>query len=878
MPMNRVFVKFGILAVAAVLVALVLIGIDPDLSYAHTRITTDVNWSNSIQDILRRKCMSCHHPGGIAPDYVDLSVYGTDTVPGARAWAVSIEEQILTHTMPPWKADHRFSKFNNIRALTQEEKDLIIAWIRGGAPQGPRRNIPMPEEFLETNWLFGEPDMVFELPEEQVIEPDQMTHSVTVRFPIDLEEDGWITGYEFLPANPKLIHTMTAHLYDPADLENAEIELEVILPYDPLADEDELEQTRMRALPKGPHFLGQWTKGDAPVLFPDAAAKKLHAGSTIELRIEYKRPEFADPSLEIRDLSKFGLFLAQEDEEIDLLVETKTISNTEFVIEANDANAEVRTSVTFDENVHLIGLSPHLGLLAKDLEVKATYPDGKSTVLLWIPEYKYKWASSYFFDSPISAPAGTRIELAAHYDNSEDNWDNPNSPPIDVEGGDGRNNERLFARIEYMLDDHLNVQVEFVPRESTPASIRGSGMSFTDPLITAKKENDKFDLEDVLGQLREEQQIYWCPMRGNPCELRDYHDPGECEDCWMELKPKSFFLEGKSVAPDRTEWLLTNVGIESVYWCPNRGADDHELKEYLAPGVCEVDGLSLVHKAQFEFRKTYTCLTQSCLRFKDIFYGPGLCPECGQPVTGMGHMNHDPVHGGQFFMAENLYHHLEGTMPSPGEFRLYFYDDWKRPLEARNFAGTLIMEHEVEETGDFTEEEFALEIGNEGEMWFTVRLPEELPIAFFARVVLAGEEKRFDFDFDVLTIEPERTTASYIRLHTHQRTPLTIPATSGEIAEAIYARDRILAELIEKKDWFALHNPAFDAKDLVAALNENPGGLSVRQRGSLKKAVGLINRGGNGLDRAGDASDEPRVRRAYVSFAEGIALLRKIYL
>lgn len=34
-------------------------------------------------------------------------------------------------------------------------------------------------------------------------------------------------------------------------------------------------------------------------------------------------------------------------------------------------------------------------------------------------------------------------------------------------------------------------------------------------------------------------EIYWCPMRGNPCGLDDYKGPGTCKDCFMKLVPKA---------------------------------------------------------------------------------------------------------------------------------------------------------------------------------------------------------------------------------------------------------------------------------------------------------------------------------------------------
>ena len=308
---SKIVVAIGVLA----LMGSVLVPGPRQTALAHTRITTDVTWSENIREIFRTKCMTCHHPGGIAPDYVDFTTYGTDTEPGARAWAIAIEEEIMTGRMPPWKADARFSQFSNAKQLTDEEREFILAWIGGGAPQGPYRNIPVPEEFTKPTWYFGVPDLILSMPEPHIVPADQVKDTHTVKIPIAIDEDAWITGYEFLPGTPKNILAISAYLHDPEGFQPEPLELEVQVEYDPLADEDAEEPTRLRSMPQGPHFLGQWVRGDAPVLFPDAAARLLRVGSTLELHIEYRRPEFADWSSEITDRTQLGLFLANEDEE-----------------------------------------------------------------------------------------------------------------------------------------------------------------------------------------------------------------------------------------------------------------------------------------------------------------------------------------------------------------------------------------------------------------------------------------------------------------------------------------------------------------------------------------------------------------------------------
>ena len=122
----RVFILIAIAGLAGL--GFVLLPNPRHTALAHTRITTKVTWSENIREIFRRKCMTCHHPGSIAPDYVDLTVYGTDTKPGARSWAIAIEEEIMTGRMPPWKADARYPRVATATQPTAEERAYALDW------------------------------------------------------------------------------------------------------------------------------------------------------------------------------------------------------------------------------------------------------------------------------------------------------------------------------------------------------------------------------------------------------------------------------------------------------------------------------------------------------------------------------------------------------------------------------------------------------------------------------------------------------------------------------------------------------------------------------------------------------------------------------
>lgn len=128
-------------------------------AWAHVRISTDLNWSEDIRPIFENKCMSCHSPGGVAPNYIDLTTYGNKPGhSGARDWAKAIEEEILTDRMPPWAADERFGHFADQRFLTEEEEEYIIAWIQGALLRVRSGTFPFPNSFRHATGTWANPN------------------------------------------------------------------------------------------------------------------------------------------------------------------------------------------------------------------------------------------------------------------------------------------------------------------------------------------------------------------------------------------------------------------------------------------------------------------------------------------------------------------------------------------------------------------------------------------------------------------------------------------------------------------------------------------------------------------------------------------------
>jgi hypothetical protein len=193
----------------------------------------------------------------------------------------------------------------------------------------------------------------------------------------------------------------------------------------------------------------------------------LPAGSDVLLQVHYHKSGKSET-----DRTAIGLYYAKGP--VDKLIRggmvlpprRNFLSRPNLVIPAGEANHEVTGTLTVAEDVHVVGVTPHMHWVGKDFFLKATRPDGSTVNLIKIDHWNFNWQGTYDFVAPVALPSGTRIEMVAHFDNSAANPANPSSPPREVHWGEQTTDEMCIGFVQWTRDDeHLNNQP---PRPQLP--------------------------------------------------------------------------------------------------------------------------------------------------------------------------------------------------------------------------------------------------------------------------------------------------------------------------------------------------------------------------------------------------------------------------
>ena len=348
----------------------------------HTPISSRWNYNEHLFPIFLDQCGACHIDGATAP--MSLVTY-RDAFP----WTQSIREEILGLRMPPWQAEDGFGNFRNGHALPAAEMDMILEWSSGGYPQGPRDQVPPVPEF-SADWKLGPPAVELELAEAYAI--DASTSEVVRYFvlPVGTNEDKLITAVDFQPGARAVVRGAAVFI-DTTDAARA---------LDAGDSELGFPQPETGEFPTAPP-VAVWIPGQEPVV-TEGMGYALPAGADVVLRIHYKKTWITEGQ-EFSDTSRVGLHFSNTD--------AVAIASMLIRSPATVSGREVTFSYDIGQDVRLLALLPEVDIESSEMQVEAVRPDGSRVPMLWLREPDTGWATRFWFDAPVSVPAGSRLEV-----------------------------------------------------------------------------------------------------------------------------------------------------------------------------------------------------------------------------------------------------------------------------------------------------------------------------------------------------------------------------------------------------------------------------------------------------------------------------------
>lgn len=382
----------------------------------NTSFAQEVTWTKDIAPIIYQNCSSCHHDNAIAP----FSLMSYDD---AKDNAYIIRLEVNEKSMPPWPADPDFMHFVGEARLEQEEIDAINDWVSQGMPFGNASEEPEAPIFLESGSLLESIDYSVQIDPYQIQSDEEEYRWFVIENPFT--ETVYLNQVEVMVGLENLVHHADLFLdYSGNSLQNDLA--------DPLPGFNS-----NTGVPNNDYYINAWQPGGNIQKYPKGWGVAIPPEANFVIEIHYGPGGSGQIDSTYMNLQ----FVAEEEFERSintawlLYDSSPVLQDGPLVIPANQEKTFHQKTLPFPSDVSLISICPHMHLLGKSYKVWYETAQGDSINLINIPKWDFHWQKYYTFQSIVKIPAGSVIKSEGVYDNTINNHDNPNIPPITVSKG-----------------------------------------------------------------------------------------------------------------------------------------------------------------------------------------------------------------------------------------------------------------------------------------------------------------------------------------------------------------------------------------------------------------------------------------------------------
>jgi hypothetical protein len=407
-----------------------------------------------VEPIMQAKCQQCHRPNDIAPfpllTYSDAATYATD-----------IGVYVGNNVMPPWKPNPSVGSFRNSYALTADERQTILSWVAGGAPEGDPNDAPPAPPSNNSPWQLGQPDMILNLPQFSP-SPDLTDTYRCFSVPTSMMNDVYLNAAQALPGAPQEVHHILIFMDDTGESLQYEGK-------DGSPGYDCFGSVGLQTLSAG-SYLGSWVPGARVQALDPGIGLLLKAGSRVVVQVHYHPSGRAST-----DQTSLGFYLAPAGSVQHRMLAIPVV-NTDFTIPPNASAYPVTANLTIPTFLGVTGkiiqLGPHMHLLGTQIGIDLVHADQSATPLIFIGNWDFNWQGMYTLTDPIPFVSGDTLRVSSVFDNSDDNPNNPNSPIVPVSWGERTTDEMVVGYVGITLDQEWLSQL-FIEKMARPGAAKG---------------------------------------------------------------------------------------------------------------------------------------------------------------------------------------------------------------------------------------------------------------------------------------------------------------------------------------------------------------------------------------------------------------------
>ena len=304
--------------------------------------------------------------------------------------------------------------------------------------EGDPSKLPALPKFTE-GWQLGVPDLVVSMEKGYTLYADGPDIYRNFVIPLNLDEDKWIQAIEFRPGKRSVVHHSLFY-YDTSGQAREQDAADPIPGY-----------KSMGGAQREGSSIGGWAVGGIPKNLPDGLAHFLPKGSDLILSTH-----FHPSGKKETEVSTIGFYFSNEPPKerftaIQLPPVFGALSGVN--IPAGESNYSKTDSFVLPVDVKAFGISSHAHYLGKRMKMTATLPNNEVKELLLITNWDFSWQEQYRFKDFVYLPAGTRLDGEVVWDNSKDNVNNPNDPPVTVRWGRESSDEMGSVTLQMVAAD-----------------------------------------------------------------------------------------------------------------------------------------------------------------------------------------------------------------------------------------------------------------------------------------------------------------------------------------------------------------------------------------------------------------------------------------